>query len=411
MRSNILKLAAVLAIACFLTLPGKVLTQGGQVRNGRTGQVFSGPNALQNAINAAANGDTLYALGSLTGTGTITVPKSLTITSLFVATITQTNLNNCAGLTPCVFNLTDRSGPVQLINLVIKAPSGAIGVFSDGTLKPGFPLTVSNCTINGATSSAAFVAISLNDEHGGPFILQFNSVAGIFGSNGIAVSGPAALPINLTIRGNYIRNVGACQSCVGVRLRNIGAGSAVLMQNNLVDGGGPLGAFAGIMFDSSVGVGVKGAIVRNNTVSNFGNGRGISLNDADGSQVIANVLRNNLIGIQVDATVGGSSGNEPIGPPRITDNNLASTVAGATGLDFNSCLCALYNLDATNNYWGASSGPNSADGTCPETPCSAPGAGLRIVNHTLGQPACSNPMSISVNSCPFRATPNFFAGA
>ncbi|MCS7158199.1 MAG: hypothetical protein N0A16_10775, partial [Blastocatellia bacterium] len=186
---------------------------------------------------------------------------------------------------------------------------------------------------------------------------------------------------------------------------------------NIVDGGNQSGSVVGIF----VGGGSDGVIVRRNTVRNIvataaaGDGYGIIVEESPNTQVLRNVIANNDVGIWVNDAASGQTADTVV----INDNNITSTVTNATGLRFDPDPTPA-NLDATNNWWGAASGPRDDDADtndCPEfvvPGCTiqptADGGGLPVAVGTANPDDCGTTAG-TVKTCPYRTSPVSGAGA
>jgi hypothetical protein len=324
-----------------------------------------------------------------------------------------------------VINLSDRGGLVQWIGGNINVPAFCLGFFADGAGPGGGnPITIRSTRIAGTTPANIFFGILLDEEFGGPFMFENNTITGQIEA-GITFDGDAMTAITGTIRNNRISTTVPGGGGVGIFVFDTPAGSSVLVERNRVNGGGAaVGGTVGIGIEDTFG----GVVVRRNTVENyvaaFLDGVGIGCANCDGTQFLANVVRNNTTGIAVDL-FGGNDSGMPGPAPLVNDNNITSTVAGAVGLDFNfggGAGAATYNLDATRNFWGAASGPSGFEdaGTCPEASgptclgAGGAGTGLGVTNNAAASADCGPPPAAPperVTTCPFRTVRNLAAGA
>lgn len=433
MTSKTFKLLAVIAVIGFLTLPEIVQTQGvvGRVLNRRLRRVYPNLGNVGEPGSAFADpallpGDVLLIAGNITEPMTgVVIPAGWfgTIVSetraAFVATI---RIAGDVCPVPTVVDLSFRGGPVQWIGGNINVPDMCFGFFADGTDPGGGnPITIRGTRIAGTTSANIFIGILLGDEFGGPFLFDNNTITGQIEA-GVVMDGDLAMAITGTIRNNRISVTVPGGDGLGIVVGDTPAGSSVLVERNRVNGGGA--AVAG-----EVGIGIAGTlggvVVRRNTVENyiaaFLDGVGIGCANCDGTQILANVVRNNTTGIAVDL-FGGDDSGAPGPAPLVNDNNITSTVAGAVGLDFNAGGAATYNLDAMRNFWGAASGPSGFEdaGTCPEASgpsclgAGGAGTGLGVTNNAAASADCGPPPAAPperVMTCPFRTVRNLAAGA
>ena len=202
---------------------------------------------------------------------------------------------------------------------------------------------------------------------------------------------------------------------VGIGLTGLTAGGSILVERNRINGGGSTAdALAGIALAPFATIpttsGAPGAIVRRNTILNFSDqnvtstpfpplrGTGIAFDTSAGIQILANLIKDNADGVAADPLTANSSAGPPL--PRVNDNNITCTnVASCVAAGFQGVVLnpGAYNLNAENNWWGASSGPSGGGGTCP-------GSGLPVV------PACGTGAG-QVDVTPFRSSQNPNAGA
>jgi hypothetical protein len=277
----------------------------------------------------------------------------------------------------------------------------------------GMPLTVRNCRFFGESPASPFAGIVLSVESGGPFTLLGNTISTTQVTVGIQVIGDGATPIQANIRSNRIGNLSSRVLTAGIAISDIPPSSNVVVERNIVEGGNPpTTSQIGIRLQPVIAVGAEGVIVRRNTVSNFI--FGVVVDGSPDSQILANLLRNNVTGIAVDTTT------DSVTTPRINDNNITCTniagckAAGAVGLSY---TMGTYPLDAMNNFWGARSGPYSANTPspgnldCPEATCNPPaGGGTGLPVDSAGATDCGTGVG-TVTTCPIRTVQNLFAGA
>jgi hypothetical protein len=307
--------------------------------------------------------------------------------------------------------------------LRLVVPNVCAGVLSSAN---GNPLTVRGLRIDRA--AGAIIGIVLANETGGPFTIEQNVIPSVGGGGiGIVVDGNPPTPITASVKGNTVGSASS-PTGLGIGVNDVPGMSDVVVERNRVDGGNNPSSIVGIGMLNSNGV-----IVRRNTVRNFvgtaaaQDAFGIGIVESPNTQVLRNVIANNDTGVAVDDDT--TSGTETADTVRINDNNITSTVTGATGLLFiPDSTAATVPLDATNNWWGAANGPrdDDADTTdCPEatppgctTPPTAEGGGLPVaVFATLGPPPvpvaddCDATVAGKVKTCPFRTAPVSPAGA
>ncbi len=414
-RRAVLTLLIFVGALCLL-VPQVVWTQTGGVLNPRLHTSY--PNLTQ-AFNdpALQPGDTLLVAGTVTEPGPVIIPSGWSGTIVgspaLGGTIRQSAPGTCdpawGGGVNCMIDARLRGGLVRLIGLRFLIPAGATGIqaIGGGGMGTPQPLTVQKCRFQGATSTADFDGIVVRTT-GGPIVIERNIIAGRINDAGIAVVGDNSTTVTVQIRWNQISIAGATGLGVGIGLTGIPGGTILVERNRITGGGATANALAGIALapDSTIPttVGARGAVIRRNTVLNFSDptsnpgppGTGILLDTSSGAQILANLIRDNRVGIAVDPVTASSSAGPP--PPIVHDNNITCTnvagctAAGARGLVLNP---GAYNLNAENNWWGASSGPGG-------TGC--PGTGLPVV------PTCGTAAG-QVDAIPFRAGPNPNAGA
>ncbi|MCS6817899.1 MAG: right-handed parallel beta-helix repeat-containing protein [Blastocatellia bacterium] len=404
MRSRAFQWFLTIGILGGFVLPALVFTQGtGSVYNPRLRRTYP---TVNEALAQSRNGDTLLIAGRVEGAVSLALaPGGITLLGRVNGGIPAVISVGTCPPNQAVIDARGRRGHVQIVGLNIEVPSGCYGILSG---ESGIPLTVRNCRLIGRNQSALFSGIALMNESGGPFLIQGNQITNQLVSAAILIDGRSTSPLQAIVRGNRIGS----DVTAGIIVSDIPPGSSVIIERNVLDGGDlGLGA-VGILLNP----GSNGVVVQRNTILNFGTG--IIVDGAPGSKILANHLQDNRIGIAVDTTVA-TSGT----PPVINDNNITCTslgacrAAGAEGLSF---VTGTYTLDARNNYWGASTGPDSAENpapgntTCPEATgsnCAGPaggGTGLPINAHGVD---CSASGGGSVRTCPIRTAPNRLAGA
>ncbi len=418
-RQRVVKLTLAAGMVGLLILPALVYTQvTGRVLNPRLRQTYT---SLSAAVAAAADNDTLLVSGTLTDGDAIlsgAIPDGLKI-------VVGRGLRGTLQVSACpggpggaILNVSGRTGALTIQGLRLVVPNGCIGVYSDGAVSGGDPLTVRGLRIDRATSTATITGIFLDNETDGPFTIEQNVIPSVGGAGiGIAVDGDTATAITASVKGNTVGSAGSPTGS-GIQVTDVPPGSNVTVERNRVDGGNNTNSTVGIVVATSDGV-----IVRRNTVRNFvgtaapQNAFGIDIVESPNTQVLRNVIANNDTGVRVDDSTGTETANTVV----INDNNITSTVTGATGLLFIPDTAATAPLDATNNWWGAANGPrdDDADTTdCPEatppgctTPPTAEGGGLPVA---VGLPPVANDCGTTagtVTTCPFRTAPVSPAGA
>jgi hypothetical protein len=415
----VVKLTLAAGMVGLLILPALVYTQvTGGVLNPRLRQTYPD---LSSAVAAAAANDTLLVSGTLTGTNatldsTDTPPAGLKI-------VAGRGLRGTLQVSTCpasgaILDVSGRTGALTIQGLRLVVPNGCIGV---GSSANGNPLTVRGLRIDRA--AGVINGISLVNETGGPFTIEQNVIPSVGGAGGmgIVVDGDGNNAITASVKGNTVGSAGS-PTFFGILVSDVPAPSSVTVERNRVDGGNNTSSTMGIVVLSSDGV-----IVRRNTVRNFvgtavvaQDAFGIAIGESPNTQVLRNVIANNDTGVRVDDSAVGETANSVV----IKDNNITSTVTGATGLLFIPDTAATAPLDATNNWWGAANGPKDDDTDttdCPEatpssgctTPPTAEGGGLPIATDPLApqpNPDCGTGAGL-VTTCPFKTAPVSPAGA
>ena len=271
------------------------------------GQTYT---TIQAAVNAAGGGDTIYVLAGTYDTnpthtqGVVYVEKSLTILG---------------------------SGPG------IKLVDGGAG-FGSGGFDTGFSVRADNVTISGFSVTAPGQAIWL--ESSSNCLIENNIAYGAVWGRGIA-----AVDNVSAYSGNVIRGNSVYDNVLGIQLW---AGTDNLVQGNTVYSNAN-----GIRIDSGYGrASIGNSIIGNTLYSNtsatiaavnwqfpsgpFGTFSDISINGND----ISDAYRGIYIGPNVDATAFAVNYNNIVGNTDYLAKNLG------TGT-----------LDATYNWWGATTGP------------------------------------------------------
>jgi nitrous oxidase accessory protein NosD len=319
--------------------------------------------------------------------------------------------------------VSGRQGALTIQGLRLVVPNGCTGVYSNGN---GNPLTVRGLRIDRAAPTASIQGIFLEDEFDGPgpFTIEQNVIPSVGGAGiGIWVDGDTANAITASVKGNTVGSAGSPTGS-GIQVTDVPPASSVTVERNRVDGGNNTNSIVGIVVRDSNDV-----IVQRNTVRNFvgtpaaQNAFGIEIVESPNTEVRRNVIANNDTGVRVDdnATLGTQTANTVV----INDNNITSTVTGATGLLFipDSGVATPAPLDATNNWWGAADGPRDIDGdanACPEAagptcgttqPGAPDGTGLPVDSGAgVGTADCGTGPR-RVKTCPFRTAPVSPAGA
>ncbi len=404
MRSNVFMWLMTIGILGGLVLPDLVFTQGaGRVYNPRLRRTYP---TVNQALAESRNGDTLLIVGRVEGAVDLSLaPGGITLLGKMNGGIPAViSVAACPG-NQAVIDARGRQGRVQIVGLNIEVPSGCYGILSGDS---GRPLTVRNCRFVGRDRLALFSGIALVNEFGGPFLIQGNQITNQLVSAAILIDGRNVSPLQVIVRGNRVGS----DVTAGIIVSDIPSGSSVVIERNILEGGDLGRGAIGILLNP----GSPGVIVQRNTILNFGTG--IVVDGSPGSKILANHLQDNGVGIAVDTTTA-TSGMAPV----INDNNItcmslgACRAAGAVGLSF---VHGTYTLDARSNYWGANTGPDSAEDpapgntTCPEATGSncagPPGGGTGLPINASGVD-CSVSGSGSVRTCPIRTAPNQFAGA
>ena len=396
-----------------LILPALVYTQvTGRVLNPRLRVTYPD---LQTAVNNAGPGDTLLVSGTLSGANAVADLTGFT-GRIVAGRGLRGTLDPGTALTcpAAVIDASSRAGAVVISGLKILVPNGCVGVLADAATGTGGgnPLTVQGVLFVGKTATSVFTAIRTVDETDGPFLFSQNTITGQL-DPGIDLGGDGTTAIEASLFRNRITNTGTGGSGNGIEIADIPMGSTVTVQRNLIDGGGTTnGIGTGV---DLTGGSTEGVLIERNTIRNFaaGTGVGFAMDDDDEGVVFRrNVVNNNKIGIQVDF-----SGANPTTFPTITLNNITGSPTTQVGLEYTPNGGTPTNLDATNNFWGASSGPQAADtGFCPEftnpptctTAATANGSGMPV-NRNAGGDDCDGAAG-GVITCPFRTAPVFPAG-
>jgi hypothetical protein len=427
-----MKAALAVGTVGLLILPALVYTQvTGRVLNPRLRTTYP---SLSAAVAAAAANDTLLVSGTLTGSNatlgsTDTPPDGLKI-------VAGRGLRGTLQPTSCpgaVLDVSGRLGSLLIQGLKLVVPDECVGIYSNAN---GNPLTVRGTLIQRATATADITGIFLEDETDGPFLIESNVIPSTGATSispiinfGVIVDGDPPTPITATVRRNRI---GSSPTFIGILVNDVPSGSSVIVERNIVDGGNDPGSVVGIEV-----VGSDGVIVRQNTVRRFvrtpasQDAAGIAIVESFNTQVLRNVIANNDVGVVVDDDCSGTcTGTDTADSVSINSNNITSTVANATGLLYvpDSGVASPGPLDATNNWWGAASGPNDIDnipaGTdpdqCPEAagptcgtpqPAATDGTGLPVDSGAgVGFADCGIGAG-QVTTCPFRTSPVSGAGA
>ena len=415
-RQRVVKLTLAAGMVGLLILPALVYTQvTGRVLNPRLRQTYT---SLSAAVAAAAANDTLLVSGTLTDGDAIlsgAIPAGLKIVAgRGLRGTLQVSAAVCGG--GAILNVSGRQGALTIQGLRLVVPNGCAGVYSDGTVSGGDPLTVRGLRIDRATSTATIIGIFLDDETDGPFTIEQNVIPSVGGAGiGIWVDGDPPTPITASVKGNTVGSAGSPTGS-GIQVTDVPPGSNVTVERNRVDGGNNTNSIVGIVVADSNDV-----IVRRNTVRNFvgtaadQDAFGIDIVESPNTRVLRNVIANNDTGVRVDDNT--TAGTQTADTVRINDNNITSTVANATGLLFiRDSTAATVPLDATKNWWGAATGPSDIDGdasACPEAAagCTPGGTGLPVDSNAGGGAADCGTGAGRVTTCPFRTAPVSPAGA
>jgi hypothetical protein len=428
-RQRVVKLALAAGMVGLLILPALVYTQvTGGVLNPRKRKSYT---SLSAAVADAAANDTLLVSGTLTdGNATLSampIPDGLKIVAgrgfrgKLQVSVCPLLANPPPGSpSPTrpnrgILDVSGRLGALTIQGLQFVVPNGCVAVYSTAN---GNPLTVRDLSIMRDSAASSIWGVILWEENapGGPFTMERN-VMGAGTVVGLWIEGDSATSVTAFVRRNTIR--GARR--YGIVVTDLPAGSGVIVEGNLVDGGNHP--------DNVVGIGLwesNGVTIWRNTVRNFVGttfpGWGITISESPNVQVIRNVVANNGVGVLVDDISYGPG--ETAATVVINFNNITSTVTGAIGLSFLPNSSVTVPLDATNNWWGAANGPRDDDSgdppDCPEatppgctTPPTAEGGGLPIATNPLAsQPNtdCGAGAGL-VRTCPFWTAPVSPAGA
>jgi len=432
------KILTFVTVVALLVVPEIALTQGpgtmGRVLNVRLRTVYATVTAAL-ADPALMAGDRLLIAGMIDESANMGINfagvPNITIVSEsrpgFIARIDTGGLclTTATNSVNTVIDLSGRAGTVTWIGGIINVPNNCWAFFSD--TGPGTGITIQGVTIQGATAAAVINGIGTSDEPGGgPFRFLSNRITGNI-DTGIELDGDGTTAFNAgtTIRGNRITVTGTGGACVGISLSDtlsVSSTSPILVERNRVDGGNVAGCATGVGINLSGGsVAQTDVTVQRNTVQNFSASGfvGVSLDNTSNVVVRSNVIRNNDTGVEVDP--GTCSGTPR---PLVNNNNITGSTTAAL---IKTGACG-YDLDATNNWWGANTGPQDFEGDAacgsPTPPTAAncntaAGAG-GVIDATAigggtadccggGGPACTG--AGQVKTCPFKLFAIFGIGA
>jgi hypothetical protein len=432
MKLTMGKILTFVTVVALLVVPEIALTQGpgtmGRVLNVRLRTVYATVTAALADPNLMA-GDRLLIAGMIDESANMGINfagvPNITIVSEsrpgFIARIDTGGLclTTATNFVKTVIDLSGRVGTVTWIGGIINVPAGCWAFFSD--TGPGTGITIQGVTIQGAAGNK-IRGIGTRDEAGGPFRFLSNRITGEI-DVGIGLDGPGGMNIDATIRGNRITITGATSvpDCIGIGLTDTQSATTILVERNRVDGGNVAGCFGGVGIG---GFATTDVTVQRNTVQNFASGlarAGVLLDATSNVVVRSNVIRNNATGVLVDP---GTCSVVPF--PLVNNNNITGSTTAA--LIFGTGACS-YDLDATNNWWGANTGPQDFEGDAacgsPTPPTSAncntaAGAGGKINATAKGMgtaDCCGGGSMVTCNSsgfvktCPFKLFAIFGIGA
>ena len=294
---------------------------------------------IQAAINAANNGDTIK-VADATYNEAVDINKSLTLQGAQAGVDARTRSGSES-------TITNSCGPVR-----IEADNVTLDGFTvEGSTDPD-PCTLAGIWMNPSFSSTQGGAQILNN------IVQ-NNISGIELDNTGAL--PAKVQYNLIrnnnnpgpgsgngIQANFVlanatidNNKFIGQTNSSILMPGTGSGS-ITISNNTLDAGIALYVSAGITItgNSSIGNSVDGTIY---------------LGGGDSAITISsNVLNSGVEGIVIENAFGGPNTNVTISPNNCIAGNTTNGLRVASG----GYAGAAHSLNATNNWWGAASGPN-----------------------------------------------------